>query len=439
MKKEIKTIFKNYPLIISILTFFFLLFPALFEPLSYGDECIYMTLGNAFRKGLVFYRDIHDNKPPLLYLLAALSFGHFYLFRLFAIVANLLHFLVIYLFLEKITPKKWLRLIASLLFVFLMIIFEGRVSNGEIFMTLPFTFAVYLLFTSPRKNDLKWGMILGVLASIGFLFKVPIAFDFLAVVFAFFFLPLFPLGKQKILSLKKNNTFKGILLGFVTPILLSIFYYSAKGAFTPYVRSALLQNIGYLSSWEGGGHGLLIRGTILLFLTGAIVFFRKKISFPLALFSLWFCFALFGALLSGRPYPHYLIEVTPPFVLLFATSIEEFLKTKKIFAFVTLGGAVFLFLFSYFHFHFWWYPQLPYYQNFLSFISRKINRRQYFAFWGNQVNRNYLLAKFIRESTTPKERIFVWGGEAACIYALSQRLPPGRYTVNYHIYDFNGY
>ena len=57
-----------------------------------------MTLGNAFRKGLVFYRDIHDNKPPLLYLLAALSFGHFYLFRLFAIVANLLHFLVIYLF-----------------------------------------------------------------------------------------------------------------------------------------------------------------------------------------------------------------------------------------------------------------------------------------------------------------------------------------------------
>ena len=49
------------------------------------------------------------------------------------------------------------------------------------------------------------------------------------------------------------------------------------------------------------------------------------------------------------------------------------------------------------------------------------------------------MAKFIRESTTPKERIFVWGGEAACIYALSQRLPPGRYTVNYHIYDFNGY
>src|SRR3989344_3742093 len=46
-----------------------------FEPYWYGDEGIYLVLGQALRRGLVFYRDIHDNKPPLLYLLAAVAGG----------------------------------------------------------------------------------------------------------------------------------------------------------------------------------------------------------------------------------------------------------------------------------------------------------------------------------------------------------------------------
>jgi len=41
--------------------------------------------------------------------------------------------------------------------------------------------------------------------------------------------------------------------------------------------------------------------------------------------------------------------------------------------------------------------------------------------------------------TTSDERIFIWGEDAPCLYALTRRLPPGRYTANYHIKDFNGY
>jgi len=68
----------------------------------------------------------------------------------------------------------------------------------------------------------------------------------------------------------------------------------------------------------------------------------------------------------------------------------------------------------------------------------KINYEEYLSLWGERTAENYRLARFIRQTTLPQDRIFVWG-EAAGIYALSRRLPPGRYTVNYHIFDFNGF
>jgi len=40
--------------------------------------------------------------------------------------------------------------------------------------------------------------------------------------------------------------------------------------------------------------------------------------------------------------------------------------------------------------------------------------------------------------TLPEEKIFIWGTEPS-VYALSRRLPVGRYTAAYHIIDFNGY
>ncbi len=65
---------KHY-LIFALILFSIFLFrlPSLYEPFWYGDEGIYLVLGQAVRKGLVLYRDIHDNKPPLLYWLAAVS------------------------------------------------------------------------------------------------------------------------------------------------------------------------------------------------------------------------------------------------------------------------------------------------------------------------------------------------------------------------------
>jgi len=160
--------------------------------------------------------------------------------------------------------------------------------------------------------------------------------------------------------------------------------------------------------------------------------FRKKISPEIGLFFIWFLFSLFGALLSGRPYPHYLIEVVPSLTLLITVSLAK--KQGLFFA----GSAGFLLLFAYLFFHFWHYPQISYYKNFLRYTTGKIGKQAYFSFWGERTVENYRLAKFINQIVKPEENIFVWG-DAACVYAISKRLPPGRFTVNYHIFDFNGY
>ena len=53
----------------------FLRVPSLFEPYWYGDEGIYLTIGRAMRSGMELYREVHDNKPPLLYVVAAIASG----------------------------------------------------------------------------------------------------------------------------------------------------------------------------------------------------------------------------------------------------------------------------------------------------------------------------------------------------------------------------
>jgi len=69
------------PWLVLVLAITFLIrIPSFFEPYSYGDEMIYLNLGEAIKRGMVLYRDIHDNKPPLLYFTAALA-GNVFWFR----------------------------------------------------------------------------------------------------------------------------------------------------------------------------------------------------------------------------------------------------------------------------------------------------------------------------------------------------------------------
>ncbi len=433
-------------LVLILLSVAILRLPSLFEPYWYGDEGIYLTLGMAVRRGLVLYRDIHDNKPPLIYWTAALAGTQFW-FKFILMAWHLLTIVVFYRLAKFLLEKKsWAPIIAVWFFSIMVILLEGNIANGEIFMILPVIGGMLLIAQETRSKKQEAAgkyFLIGVLFSIGFLFKVPAAFDFVAA--AIFYVFFLSANLKEAISRIFNKNIWLLAAGFLGPILLSLIYYATRGGFEPYLRSALLQNVGYLSSWKTGDNptpgpfvisGLMVRAIILLIgiagLWGASLKF--KLSSKISLLSLWFLFALFGALLSGRPYPHYLIQPAVPAALLLAALLTDKTKIAKI----AIGSQIIVGLAAYLYVGFWSYSVLPYYQNFISWTVGNKAQTEYFAFFGEQVNRAYKIAEYVRRTTSSDDRIFVWGDDPY-IYPLSRRLPAGRYTVAYHVIDFNAY
>jgi hypothetical protein len=416
--------------------------PSLFEPYSYGDEGIYLVLGQGLRKGLVFYRDIHDNKPPFLYMMAGLA-GSLAWFRAILLGWNLFNTWIVWKLGEKIFKSEKVAFWGSLLFGIgsCLTILEGNIANGEIFMIMPMSAAVWFLWEGARKKKEKYFWWVGILASIGFLFKVPILFDLMAVAF---WLVVVSLAEKKVEWERLFRRIGMIMGGFLVLNVLFFVYYGLKGAAEPYLRSALMQNIGYLSSWGGqeqttGGlpTGLLMRVVLGGILALLLIKFRKKLGNGLVLLGLWFVGGMFGALLSERPYPHYLMEVIPPLALMGGVVLGGEEKVKKVGLKILVIGLI-LFWLAWREYEFWEYPVGKYYKNYLAYARGEKTESEYFSYWGEGVLANYRIANLVRAQTGEKDRIFVWGTEPA-VYYLSNRLPVGRYTVAYHVKDFNGY
>lgn len=409
---------------LNTILFLLLRLPSLFEPYWYGDEGIYLTLGQAIRHGLTPFLQIHDNKPPTLYYLAALSqtvFG----FRLLLLLVMIP---TIYFFnqLAKKFLSPRLAKFSTLLFLILSSIplIEGNIANAEVFMLLPTILAFLIFFTSQKYISL---LLSGLLLGFAFTIKVPVAVEF-----AFLCLWLIIFQKSKIKNLLIFS------LSFVTPILLYLIYFALKGALQPFLFAALLQNFGYVSSWATGTQqssvasgGLVGRGVLLLiaWALSFFLYFGKRISKNLLFISAWFFAALFGALLSGRPYPHYLIEVLPPLCII----LFFFSKAKY-----WVASTIVIFIFSLFQYKFYFYPVFSYYQNFYSYAIGVKKLDNYRQFFGQEMPQTYQIASKIKSETLPGDRIYVWGDQSF-IYPLSDRLPSTKYIVSYHVADFNGY
>jgi len=411
---------KNEGLIFLIILTIILRIPSLYEPHWYGDEGIYLVMGQALRKGLVFYKDIHDNKPPLLYLLGAIA-GNVFWFRTILMlwfgITTAIFFRLMQMLLPK-NKKSWY--LSTLVLILGTTMLEGNVANAEIFMIGPIIAG--MLMALQKTQNRKKQLIIGLLFSMAFLFKVPAVFDFAALLLWW--------------VIWKNKQLKYSLLGFSIPIGVTLIYYRLAGGLERYVRSALLQNIGYLSSWENSQSGLLIRGGILIVMLSLFYAIDRKfrLSTKVKLVIVWFLMALFGALLSERPYPHYLIQPMVPGAILLSYFVFGKRKILKsiILILVLLAGI------NYYQIKFWHYPVFAYYQNFGKYVLGRKNKEEYNSFFDWRVNQTYKVAEYLRKKTFPDEKIFIWGDEPY-IYALAKKLPIGKYTVAYHVVDFNGY
>lgn len=431
--------------------------PNLLEPLWYGDEAITMTVGRALRHGDILYRDIQDNKTPFLYIIAALT----YTLPKFKLALALFSLTSIYIFWQlarqiivlhnskEITRDRaqLYQFVSTLFFALFTTLpwFEGNIANGEIFMIVPTMSAVYLFLRSQNQTRSSGHLSssdaikIGILFSLGFLFKHPAATDALAIVCF-----LYVHQSQFFPSVSLLKSYSLLFLSFLAPGVLILSYFFMVGALGDFLNSVFVQNFSYLASWStgqpvyqassAGSSGLLIRLICSLFSNALIVVNYKKFGRPLSFLTLWLIWSLFGALLSGRPYAHYLIQIAPAFSLIIFVPI---LIRKRVSIF--LSGASFCSLFILWQFiPFWTYSTVNYYQNALAYLSGNKSIAEYYRAFDSEAPTLYYISSQIQQHIAPNSRMYVWGDQPA-IYVLSDTLPAAKYITAYHTRDFAGY
>lgn len=445
----------NFPLLLVLLGVILLRLPSLFEPHWYGDEEIYLAIGQAVNRGAVLYRDIWDNKTPLLYLIYSASPTILWA-KLTASVFVVTTCLGIYFLAKKFFISsqslnlRWqivLPLFASgMVGVFLSIpLLEGTIANAELYFTTAIVWSVYIIFTfDTAKNNFSKTLLLGLFLSFAFYIKVPAVFDFVGI-FLYLFIFLFDLAKTPkfpfisryaiVYLVKKIFTiFTPIILVFSLLTAITFAYFYFNHAIGDFLTASFSQNAAYVSVDTGPlaklSNPLFVKGFVLLLtlLTSLVFFIKKMVSKELFLLTLWFGFSLYGALLSGRPYMHYLLQIIPPLTVLL---VYVFANFKKYWWILAPFFLIFFYLYKMFLGAFA-LPTIPYYQNFLEFTLKEKSWENYTNFFDGRTLNSYHLGDYLVQNTDDNDPIFVWG-DAASIYVISQRPPATKFIQAHHL------
>lgn len=443
--------------------------PSFAEPYWYGDEGIYLTIGQAMNNGDILYKDIVDHKTPLIYYLARV--GTQLNFRLLLTVWMAVASLAVFAILLRTTKRVWLSFGFTSLFVIATSIptLEGNIPNGELFVmgfalvglwlylrtrsglkTLTATPESLVSLSAPTRREYLWWLLAGACMGAAILTKVPALFD-AAAVFFIGWLAGWDVVLSRKLAGKKGYWWRiakqwGVLaLGLVTPILLSILYFVAIGAGKEYLEFGLLYNfhyvqtwvLGYLPAWGQTALSLPAKAGMLFLLLAALTVSKNYVSRPVRFFAGWFALALFASILSNRPYPHYILQVIPPFTLLIGTVAHELSgKRKRVGAVIALLISVFLLYMVWTSLRISHYPLVSYYKTYFNLMTNRVTPIEYRNSFNYYLADNYAASQLLL--TTPERHIFVWGTDPM-LYALSGKQPVGRFTVSFHIHDLKVY
>lgn len=435
--------------------------PNLAEPYWYGDEAIYLTIGVALKNGAILYKDIVDHKTPLIYYLAMVP-SQFW-FRILLIVWSL--FSTSFFF---VIAKRWLNRWAALLATLVFVLFstlpwlEGHIPNGELFVTGFLLAGMWLAssggwwqhFNHIQDKAWNWNtrQLLamfgaGAFLSLALLTKVPAVLDIGAVG---------SVGLFAILSAKNKAKWwprlrwlavgwTALVAGILLPFVLSIVYYALRGAAADYLQFGLLYNFHYSGNWTlpftqpwllalftlPGKAAVLV----LIFVISLVIAWRQPKQALGAWLGFWFAAALFGSLLSNRPYPHYLLQLVPPAALALGYMFERITawstRLLLIVVFALSAAATVLLGFRF-------YEVQSYYTSAVHLLTGKTSPTEYRHSFNWIVSQNEELVPAIQELVPANEPIFVWGTNPM-LYAQSKRAPAARFTVAFHIHDLKNY
>ncbi len=434
-----KFIHRKYWLIVGLMVIWGMLLrlPSHFEPLWYDDEAITLTVGQSLGKGNVLYRDIIDHKTPFLYWMATL------LPRLewFKMGGSLVMMGIIigYGIVVKQVIGHWRRgaiwAMAGLgLFTTAINLpsLEGNLVNGEVLMSL-FSlagWAVFWVYYIGRKSRIGL-LISGVLFGCALMSKVPSAVELVVAGLVIWGMP-----DKSWLGKLKRSLVDGMFLVMGVGLIVGLVsaWFAHQGALAEFIQWAVLYNFGYMEAWSAEVEqramlsGTTARGLVAVVVSLGVAVARMNLRIKFAIW--WFVWSLFGALLSERPYPHYLIQVLAPTSLLVAMAFV--VKVKHSVVIVLMISLLWIVQLEY---KFSRYALLPYYQNFRDWYANKLDNAEFYNNFDRRAWDQYQAANYIKATGSKDGEVWVYSDQPR-IYVLSGMSPVTRTITAYHIVDF---
>lgn len=452
----------NFILLLFLLLTIFLRFPSLFEPLWYDDEAITLAVGHQLSKEDTLYKDVIDHKPPIIYWLASFS-SNLFIYKLIGLIWVLITTIFFYLLsksiITKIISDRFQAKIAILLSLLIFTLtlntpkIEGTMVNGEILMIGPLIIAWWLYWRFEKTSNKLWLFGMGMLGGIAMMIKIPSVTD----VVVYIFLLLNNLKSASIQSILPRLV-SPILGGFVIVAFIFIWAIYQNNLYE-FIIYALSFNFNYINAWGATKDvnqldiislELIFRTLLATFIS--LLIFYTNIQKEIKYLFVWFVWSVWGALLSERPYPHYLIQIIPSTSILLGIVFFTKIKYQLVIIIFMLGLLIIQD-----RIEFWRYPVKEYYLHFynnFTYISSQVWNRSSYLYYPNinvtNTNLNpeflnfydpntysqYELANYIKLYTDSNDNIFIFGGKPGA-YVLSSRTPASKFITDFHIKDFD--
>lgn len=471
--------------------FLILRIPSFFDPWWYGDENIYMAVGQGMARGQWLYTEVWDNKPPLIYLIYAFSYTIFgsalWPLKVFNGLLGILGVFAFYLTARKIFDLG-LRISVVSTGIFALIFatsLEGSIVNAEnIFMPLVwvgFFLLVYQLHQYLEKNEFSWAWVaLGSTCwSLAALTKIPAVLEIgmlgliLLVAWLKKSVKLDELRSNKDNSILREHytstqpsafllsLIRGLggkfwkffgTIGLVVslPYLALVLVYALQGN----LDQLLFSLVGFGGDYIESGKDPIVFGVSLSFISGTMLrailllmilvtstwlFWRDQISRNWFILLNWLTVGIFAVLLSERNYPHYLLQILPVFIL--AGMMVWNLVTNREFIWqlrLTTGLLAILilqtFLTTFTGGTFFWnyYSPQHYYGGFGQVVVGQRSLESWRADYNEElITTQSILVQNIQELTEPEDKVYVVANRPD-LYFLSGRLSGQKFVADYH-------
>ncbi len=398
---------------------------------TYSDSGVFLYTGWRILNGELPYRDIWDHKPPVIFYINALGLAiadnsrwGVWLIELAAL------FLAAYLGFQLL--RKTLGIFPAIFSLLLWLLSLVQVLQGgnlptEFTLPLQFT-ALWLVYHADKSKRPHWiFFLIGLTGAIAFFIKQTAVGIWIAIVIY--------LTVQKLMSKQGRQWFRElslISLGGLAISIIIVAFFSIQGAFPQFWSAAFEYNFiyssfgqaGFAARWASFINGIkpltrtgLFQFSIIGYVAALILtLFRKspiEKALPLLFVGLInLPIELILINIPRRTYPHYYMTLLPVLALFTAFTFSILVpmgSTWKIPNMVkyalALGAAGVLAWFSF-----------DGYMNTL-YAYRKLYDNK------NMIN-------YIKDNTTPSERVLLWGAETSMNY-FTERKSPTRFTYQY--------